>query len=77
MNVPRLAILINAFLFTALNKFCLCLEGRSMKIWREHAVRVTGKALPAGHFMPEDVPDETLAELVAFLRAWSSKIVFS
>jgi haloacetate dehalogenase len=38
-----------------------------MKIWREHAVNVTGKALPAGHFMPEEVPDETLAELLAFL----------
>ena len=31
-----------------------------MKIWREHATNVTGKALPAGHFLPEEVPDETL-----------------
>jgi haloacetate dehalogenase len=38
-----------------------------MKIWREHATDVRGKALPAGHFLPEEVPDETLAELVAFL----------
>jgi len=29
---------------------------------------VTGKALPAGHFLPEEVPNETLAELMAFLR---------
>jgi haloacetate dehalogenase len=37
-----------------------------MKIWREHATDVRGKALPAGHFLPEEVPDETLAELLAF-----------
>ena len=39
-----------------------------MKIWREHAVNVTGKALPAGHFLPEEVPDETLSALLSFLR---------
>ena len=38
-----------------------------MDIWREKAVNVTGKALPAGHFLPEEVPRETLAELLAFL----------
>jgi len=38
-----------------------------MKIWREHATNVTGKGLPAGHFLPEEVPDETLAELMRFL----------
>jgi haloacetate dehalogenase len=40
-----------------------------MKIWREHAADVTGKALPAGHFLPEEVPEETLAALLAFLRS--------
>ena len=39
-----------------------------MGIWREHAVNVTGKALPAGHFLPEEVPDETLSELQTFLQ---------
>ncbi len=39
-----------------------------MKIWREHAVNVTGKALPAGHFLPEEVPAETLAALLSFLK---------
>lgn len=39
-----------------------------MKIWRDHAVNVTGKPLPAGHFLPEEVPDETLRELLAFLN---------
>jgi len=38
-----------------------------MKIWREHAVNVRGKALPSGHFLPEEVPEETLSELLAFL----------
>jgi haloacetate dehalogenase len=38
-----------------------------MKIWNEHATSVTGKALPAGHFLPEEVPDDTLAELMRFL----------
>lgn len=39
-----------------------------MKIWREHATDVRGKALPAGHFLPEEVPEETLKELLAFLK---------
>jgi haloacetate dehalogenase len=39
-----------------------------MKIWREHAVNPTGKSLPAGHFLPEEVPEETLAALLAFLQ---------
>ena len=38
-----------------------------MKIWGEHAVNVQGKALPSGHFLPEEVPAETLSELLAFL----------
>jgi len=38
-----------------------------MKTWREHATDVRGKALQAGHFLPEEAPDETLAELLAFL----------
>lgn len=38
-----------------------------MKIWREHATNVTGKSLPAGHFLPEEVPDDTLSALLSFL----------
>ncbi len=38
-----------------------------MKVWHEHATNVTGKALPGGHFLPEEVPNETLAELMRFL----------
>ena len=37
-----------------------------MAIWREHAINVRGSGLPAGHFLPEEVPEETLAELLAF-----------
>ena len=39
----------------------------AMAIWRQHAVSVVGKPLPAGHFLPEELPDETLAELLSFL----------
>jgi haloacetate dehalogenase len=37
--------------------------------WRERATQVTGKSLPGGHFLPEELPDQVLAELQAFLRA--------
>jgi haloacetate dehalogenase len=35
--------------------------------WRERAVSVSGTALPGGHFLPEEAPEETFAELKAFL----------
>jgi haloacetate dehalogenase len=37
-------------------------------VWRERAIDVRGKALPCGHFLPEEAPEETLAELSSFLR---------
>jgi haloacetate dehalogenase len=37
--------------------------------WRERAVNVRGKPLPGRHFLPEEIPDETLAELRAFLSS--------
>ena len=37
-----------------------------MDVWRKHAVDVRGKALPSRHYLPEEVPDETLAEMLAF-----------
>jgi haloacetate dehalogenase len=37
--------------------------------WRERATRVSGKPLPGRHFLPEESPDETLAELRAFLNS--------
>ena len=36
--------------------------------WRERASNVSGQALPCGHFLPEELPNQTLAELRAFLR---------
>jgi haloacetate dehalogenase len=39
-----------------------------LAVWKERAVNVTGKGLPGGHSLQESVPDQTLAELLAFLR---------
>lgn len=36
-------------------------------VWRQRAVNVTGKALPCGHFLAEEAPEETYGELRAFL----------
>jgi haloacetate dehalogenase len=36
------------------------------EIWRRYAADVTGQALPAGHFLAEEVPDETAAALLEF-----------
>jgi haloacetate dehalogenase len=38
-------------------------------VWRERAVNVTGKALPCGHFLAEEAPEETLTELRNFLKS--------
>ena len=35
-------------------------------IWREWAAEVRGQALECGHYLPEEAPDETCAELRAF-----------
>ena len=37
--------------------------------WRERAADVSGKPLPGRHHLPEEVPDETLAELQVFLNS--------
>lgn len=34
--------------------------------WRERASDVRGRALPCGHFLAEEAPEQTAAELVAF-----------
>jgi haloacetate dehalogenase len=38
-------------------------------IWREYATHVTGKGLPGGHNLQEDLPDQVLAEVRALLKA--------
>jgi haloacetate dehalogenase len=35
--------------------------------WRERAANVKGLAMPGGHYLPEQVPNELLAELLPFL----------
>ena len=36
--------------------------------WRERAADVRGHALPCGHYLAEEAPEETLEALLAFLR---------
>ena len=40
-----------------------------LTVWRERAVDVSGKPLDCGHFLPEELPEETTAELLTFLSA--------
>ena len=39
------------------------------KVWSEQASDIRGKAMPAGHHLAEELPEQTLAELLAFLRS--------
>lgn len=38
-----------------------------LALWRERAEDVRGRALPCGHYLAEEVPEETTAALLAFL----------
>ncbi|NMO14156.1 alpha/beta hydrolase [Pyxidicoccus fallax] len=40
-----------------------------LAIWRRWADDVRGRHLHSGHFLPEEAPDEVLAELLPFLRS--------
>jgi haloacetate dehalogenase len=40
---------------------------RPLEDWRERAADVRGRALPCGHYIPEEAPAELFAELVKFL----------
>ncbi len=40
-----------------------------LEAWRERAADVRGRSLPCGHYPAEQVPDDTYAELRAFLAA--------
>jgi haloacetate dehalogenase len=39
-----------------------------LEIWQAWATDVSGAAIPAGHFLPEEAPDATLESLTGFLR---------
>jgi haloacetate dehalogenase len=39
-----------------------------LKEWQQVATNVRGKALPAGHYLAEEVPQLLLAEVLGFLR---------
>jgi haloacetate dehalogenase len=41
----------------------------TLAVWRERAAHVSGKPLPGRHFLPEEIPEETLAALRAFLNS--------
>jgi haloacetate dehalogenase len=36
--------------------------------WKQVAINVTGKSLPCGHYIPEELPDELIKEVKAFFR---------
>jgi haloacetate dehalogenase len=40
--------------------------GDVLSIWRDYAKHVTGEALDSGHYIPEHVPEETLAWFLRF-----------
>jgi haloacetate dehalogenase len=42
--------------------------GDVLTIWREYASQVKGRSLPCGHYLAEEVPLETAAALLGFLR---------
>ena len=39
---------------------------RPLDDWKEVAVVVTGKTVPSGHYIPEEIPDQLLAEVKEF-----------
>ena len=37
-----------------------------LDVWRQGAATVTGRALPCGHYLPEQAPAQTTEALLAF-----------
>jgi haloacetate dehalogenase len=44
-------------------------QGGPIAVWREWAENVRGQALEAGHFFPEELPDQTFAALTRFFSS--------
>jgi haloacetate dehalogenase len=42
--------------------------------WREVANKVTGHAIDCGHFLPEEAPQETLAEIERFIASYEAEV---
>jgi haloacetate dehalogenase len=40
-----------------------------MRLWRDVATDVRGRALPGGHSLPEELPEQVLSEILAFMPA--------
>ncbi|WP_445619488.1 alpha/beta fold hydrolase [Kushneria sp. Sum13] len=40
-----------------------------MTLWRACALEVSGRALPCGHYLPEECPDDVIRETLAFFNA--------
>ncbi len=40
-----------------------------LQTWQDRAVQAHGKAMPTGHFLPEQMPEELTQELKAFLQS--------
>ncbi len=40
----------------------------SLELWQEWSDNVQGHGMPCGHFLAEELPSETAAEMIAFLR---------
>jgi haloacetate dehalogenase len=39
-----------------------------LQTWQERAAQAQGKAMPTGHFLPEQMPQELTQEITIFLR---------
>jgi len=39
-----------------------------LQTWQERAIQARGKAMPTGHFLPEQMPEELTQEITTFLR---------
>jgi len=40
-----------------------------LSVWKDRATRVSGKALPGGHWLAEELPHQILSEFGSFLAA--------
>ena len=41
----------------------------ALALWRERATQVTGEALPCGHYLAEELPDQVAAQALNFFQS--------